>query len=47
MKNYGVVVRHRVRIFMAVVMFFTTMLGFSQDSTPVLDAQSNPPQLGA
>ncbi|ATA73014.1 hypothetical protein CGC49_06820 [Capnocytophaga sp. H4358] len=32
---------------MAVVMFFTTMLGFSQDSTPVLDAQSNPPQLGA
>ncbi|WP_392419709.1 Ig-like domain-containing protein [Capnocytophaga canis] len=46
-KNYRVVARHRVRAFMFVVMFFTTMLGFSQNSTPVLDAQSNPPQLGA
>ena len=46
-KNYRVVARHRVRAFMFVVMFFTTMLGFSQNSTLVLDAQSNPPQLGA
>ncbi len=57
MKNYGVVVRHRVRIFMAVVMFFTTMLGFSQHGGggvgpgpspyPVLVGETDPPQPSA